>query len=81
MEPLACYHQNVYLCCNKSILFQWNPFNAKEVAAFREHTDQVYEACWSKYVPEMFASVAGKRTIHLTFNHISILQNEFRDKN
>ncbi|KAG8191840.1 hypothetical protein JTE90_022829 [Oedothorax gibbosus] len=39
----------------------WNPFQAREIASFLEHTDQVYEACWSRCGPEIFASVAGDR--------------------
>ncbi|KFM57129.1 Peroxisomal targeting signal 2 receptor, partial [Stegodyphus mimosarum] len=43
----------------------WNPFAAKEVAAFVEHTDQVYEATWCPHCPEIFASVSADGTMRL----------------
>ncbi|CAL1273922.1 unnamed protein product [Larinioides sclopetarius] len=43
----------------------WDPFAAKEVSAFLEHTDQVYEACWSPHCVEVFSSVSGDRTLRL----------------
>ncbi|XP_015914535.1 peroxisomal targeting signal 2 receptor [Parasteatoda tepidariorum] len=43
----------------------WNPFVCKEIAAYLEHTDQVYEATWCPMVPHLFASVSGDRTLRL----------------
>ncbi|XP_054714675.1 peroxisomal targeting signal 2 receptor-like [Uloborus diversus] len=43
----------------------WNPYVAREVAAFREHTDQIYEAKWCPHYPEIFASVSGDASLKL----------------
>lgn len=43
----------------------WDPFAAKELNSYLDHTDQVYEAKWCPNFPDMFASVSGDGTLKL----------------
>ncbi|GFR15632.1 peroxisomal targeting signal 2 receptor [Trichonephila clavata] len=63
-NPQNCYPYILSASWDKTVKM-WDPYAAKLISSFVDHTDQVYEACWSPDRFQTFSSVSGDRTLRV----------------